>query len=569
VVTLAPPPDRLAQLDVLIVDCQTTGASPAHGSVLELGWCIASAQDPQRERAAEAHWIQPPVGERISAQVRQLTGFDESLLVSALSPEQAWQRLRGQLQPSRPTPTAIHFARFELSFLRDWAERFEPASAFPLEAVCVHAIACRLYPDLPRRNLRALAGFLGHGLHLERRSLGHVQATAFIWRRLVSELGSRDVHTWQELTRWLATPERPAAPRKRRYPLGPARYRALPDMPGVYRFLRSNGDVLYVGKATNLKKRVSSHFTKRSGATERALEMLTQVSDIAFDATATALEAALLETQTIKRINPPYNVQLIQGERGVWFCSADFGSVSPEPDATHRHGPLPSRFAVRSLSALSELLAGEPPTAWRRAAAVGAPSRWGPDEPAFSAGVAAFRERHAALLPAPALAPRRQALALARRLLLLSETAGETDEIETEQVNSTPSVWDGPRVLRHLERASAQSFQVLRRAAWLCRLASSVVTYREPGASTTRFLVLEEAGMVAAGDLEDSAALPVPKLRARLVTQQAFDAARYDALRILSTELKRIQRDGGTVAVRLSRSRTLTGSALAAVLRLT
>jgi len=47
------------------------------------------------------------------------------------------------------------------------------------------------YPDLPRRNLRALAGFLGHSLHLERRALGHVRATAFIWRKLVAELAGK------------------------------------------------------------------------------------------------------------------------------------------------------------------------------------------------------------------------------------------------------------------------------------------------------------------------------------------------------------------------------------------
>ncbi|HYQ16530.1 MAG TPA: hypothetical protein VEQ58_12255, partial [Polyangiaceae bacterium] len=62
----------LAQLEVLIVDCQTTGASPTHGSILELGWCVARADDAEREARAEAHWIVPPTGEHISAQVRQL-----------------------------------------------------------------------------------------------------------------------------------------------------------------------------------------------------------------------------------------------------------------------------------------------------------------------------------------------------------------------------------------------------------------------------------------------------------------------------------------------------------------
>jgi DNA polymerase-3 subunit epsilon len=570
VLSSAPLPDPLADVEVLIVDCQTTGASPAHGSVLELGWCVAKASDPQLEAAAQAHWIVPPPGERISAQVRQLTGFDESVLPDALEPAQAWQQLRALMPESSIMPAAIHFARFELSFLRNWSQRFETSAVFPIDAVCVHAIACRLYPDLPRRNLRALAGFLGHGLHLERRSLGHVQATAFIWRKLVGTLAERGVNTWPELASWLASPERPAAPRKRRYPLAPARYRSLPDEPGVYRFLRSNGDVLYVGKATSLKKRVSSHFTKQSGATERALEMLTQVSEIAFEPTSTALEAALLETQTIKRINPPYNVQLIEGERGAWFSSGDWATISPEPDLQHRFGPLSSRYSLRALHVLTQLLAGANVTPSRRAAAVGAPLRWAPDEQSFNEGWAQFLDRHVTNRALPS-DPRQRALRVARHLLLLEEPVPEP-EAETDpeaDAAARPSVWDGPRVCRHLERAIAQNFQVLRRAAWLCLLASSVVCYREPNASVTRYLVLAQAELVESGILAGGTPPPAPARRGeRMGLLGCFDAARYDSLRILTTELKRIQRDGGSVAVRLSAKRTLAGDRLAGVLRL-
>jgi DNA polymerase-3 subunit epsilon len=555
----------LSELEVLIVDCQTTGASPALGSVLELGWCVTKAVALEADDVAQAHWIVPAAGERISTAVRQLTGFHEGVLETALAPELAWQRLRAAMPPSPPMPTAIHFARFELSFLQDWSRRFEPETAFPIEAVCVHAIACRLYPDLPRRNLRALAGFLGHGLHLERRSLGHVLATAFIWRRLVAELAAREITTWPALLAWLAAPAARQAPRKRRYPLPPARYRSLPDEPGVYRFLRSNGDVLYVGKATSLKQRVSSHFTKQTGATERALEMLTQVSEIAFTATSSALEASLLETRTIKALNPPYNVQLVQGERGVWFASRDLQSSAAEPDEVHRRGPLASRYSVRALGAFARLLAGEPANDGTRAAVVGAPLRWGPDAAAFEAGWSLFSSRHVAAL-ADAAPARQRALRVARALL---DVAPEEPEAEPEGAEAMPKVWDGPRVCRHLERALRQAYQVLRRASWLCLLAESSVSYREPAAGTTRFLIVRDAQLAESGDLPSGAALPVPVRRPARELRLCFDAARYDSLRILTTELKRILRDGGQVSVRLSRTRQLSDATLARVLRAT
>jgi hypothetical protein len=257
-------------------------------------------------------------------------------------------------------------------------------------------------------------------------------------------------------------------------------------------------------------------------------------------------------------------VQLVQGDRGVWFASADWQGASAEPDEQHRFGPLSSRYSVRALGALARLLAGEAASDARRAAVVGAPARWAPDPGSFEQGFALLVERHQAALSS-SLPPREQALRLARSLVGLVPEEPEEPEGEPAPVK----VWDGPRVRRHLERALGQAYQVLRRAAWLCLLANSSVAYREPGSSVTRFLVLHGTEIVESGDLLQNVELPLPRALERLETQLRFDAASYDSLRILSTELKRILRDGGDVTVRLSRSRSLRGAQLAGVLRVT
>ena len=92
---------------------------------------------------------------------------------------------------------------------------------------------------------------------------------------------------------------------------GPERIAAylktLPDSPGVYRMLDGKGDVLYVGKAKNLKRRVTA-YAKTGGHTERIARMIAETAEMIFVTTASEIEALLLESNLIKRLKPRYNV---------------------------------------------------------------------------------------------------------------------------------------------------------------------------------------------------------------------------------------------------------------------
>lgn len=564
---------QLVGLDVLVIDCQTTGATPALGAVLELGWAVARATPPAVTQL-ESHWITLPAGKTVPQQVRRLTGFDPARHTLTLPAAEAWQRLRALLPSEAPVPMAIHYAHFELAFLRDWARQFEPEQPFPFDVVCVHAIACRLFPDLPRRSLRALAGYLGHGVELERRCVGHVLATAFIWSKLSRELAERGVGSWTELREWLTEPA-PARPRKRRYPLPSAAYRALPDAPGVYRFLRRNGDVLYVGKAASLRRRVASHFTAGSATGERALEMLTQVHEIQPTPTATALEAALLENEEIKRLSPPYNVQLLDEQRHTWFFDRVLEHAAPAPDAEHLRGPVPSLGSVRSLRALQLLRAGAEPTLALRARAVGAPERWAPDEQVFAAGYAAFSARHELVAAAPELQDA-ELLRVARQLLMAipdttatdSATGGESGDEPPSSEPPSPRNWDRERVVRHLERGLSHAHQLLQRARWLCLLFDCDIQLHELHREA-RLLRVRAGRVVEARALALASAAPeAPRRRPLRERLQALeDRKQYDRSRTLTSELKRVLRDGGSVRIGLGRRRWLGEPALRAGLR--
>jgi DNA polymerase-3 subunit epsilon len=538
---------------LLVLDAQASGATPLYGDLLELGWATLG---PEGVGPARSQWVIPRTERWVPKAVRELTGWSPEVLADAVSEHEAWAELFADARAiAEVAPVAIHYARFELPFLRDLHARLGEG-VFPFEPLCVHAIAARLYPQLPRRNIRALAGFLGHSPELIRRTSGHVSATAFIWSALLDPLAERGVTTLSALQGFLSEA---TTTRKTRgaYPL-PAKQRlALPDKPGVYRFLRRNGDVLYVGKATSLKKRVASHFTGTARATERALEMLTQVHEIRASETASILEAALLETDEIKRIDPPYNVQLRSGERAAWFASRDLRETVAGPDATHRIGPLPSARALMPLSALRALAAGDD-SPGLRAGALAVPVAELPDEALFVDGYRMFAAEHYLEAGSPA----QRVDAAARRLWL----ARGRKEPEVEASEDAP-LWDLARVRRRLERALVQTGLLLRRTRWLRMLGEADIAYRERGMAQARGLIVARGELVAQQDLPSLEFTSLPARRPEVLRSAHYDAASYDRLRVLATELRRVQDDGGELAVRFA-THAFHGARLEALLRM-
>lgn len=94
----------------------------------------------------------------------------------------------------------------------------------------------------------------------------------------------------------------------------------LPDQPGVYRFYDESGLLIYVGKAKNIKKRVSSYFTKSHGLNRKTLRLVSEITTIEYTIADTEFDALLLENNLIKENQPKYNILLKDDKTFPYIC---------------------------------------------------------------------------------------------------------------------------------------------------------------------------------------------------------------------------------------------------------
>jgi DNA polymerase-3 subunit epsilon len=584
----------LAELRILALDCQATGANPQKGHLLELGWMSAGAsrKDKSRDSGVQAFLNRLPADEKIPRAVSRITGISDESLGAAKNSRIIWQHLMDAVKAvvadnqTAVCPTVIHFARFEEPFLKDLHRKIDPESPFPFQIICTHEIAIRLLPELPRRGLRAIAGYFNHSMPELKRSADHVIATAHIWQRMIAILNDRlGVCTLDQLGDWLGSTE-PAGRSRRIYPMAPEKRRRLPDEPGIYRMLRANGDLLYIGKAKSLKMRVNSYFRKKAPHAEHILEMLTQAQKLDFTLTGSAVEAAMLESDEIKRHSPPYNIALRSRQRNLVFCTKDLRRYSMAADRDCTMGPLPDGKFIEAVLTFGHWITRDccwtdHEVASRGGKLLGLAPEYAPDPACLQEGLAIFRQEHCNSIQnqSPLRLLTGLGARLWRRRMEAAEAAdtveGDMNENENDAAQpedtSEERVWTPEAVANSVGYLVLHSAHLMRRARWLCLLSESSLAWEpagQPGHLHNRIVL--EGGSVIGLEAKDAAEeIPIPPHFDRSFhrRQKHLNLMTYDRLRVLTTELRRLTSENRPVELRLGPTVTLGNKELKKALR--
>lgn len=293
----------LQEVAFCILDLETTGGSPADCEITEVG----AVKYVGGELIGTFNTLVNP-GAPIPPTITVLTGITQAMVIDAPRIEEVLPAL---LEFIGTAVVVGHNVRFDMSFLNAAAERLG-YGRLPNPTSDTLGLARRLVREETRGlNLQTLAAHFRSPVTPNHRALADARATAHVFWGLLERAGTIGVTDLDELLR---LPTARGAPHYDKIELT----ERLPRKPGVYLFRDRDGNVIYVGKAKNLRSRVRSYFYGDSRRTVG--QMLRDLTEIDFRVCSTELEAEVTELRFIhhhiprlnRRSRPPKSPQFVK-----------------------------------------------------------------------------------------------------------------------------------------------------------------------------------------------------------------------------------------------------------------
>ena len=270
-----------------IVDIETTGSYAAANGITEISIHVFDGTEVIDKFES---LINP--GQPIPTYIQAMTGITDKMVKDAPRFEEVADKVHSILQDK---VFIAHNVNFDYSFVK--AQLAESDLHLNTRKLCTIRLSRKILPGYPSYSLGKLCDSLGLRIRDRHRAGGDTEATVQLFRLLLEK--DKEQHIQKSLSRTSKEQTLPPNVPKEDFD-------QLPYTPGVYYFHNEKGKVIYVGKANNIRYRVSSHFSNNSESRQKQ-NFMKHIHSISFQSCATELMACILESAEIKKRWPIFN----------------------------------------------------------------------------------------------------------------------------------------------------------------------------------------------------------------------------------------------------------------------
>lgn len=271
-----------------IVDIETTGGAREFGRITEIAMILHDGS----QAIKRYHSLVNPHC-KIPYHITRLTGITNEMIWDAPA---FFEIARDIVEFTEDTIFVAHNVRFDYGFIR--AAFKDLGYVYQRPTLCTVQLSRVAFPGMFSYSLGKLCESLDIEIRNRHRALGDAEATAVLFTRIA-----------EQNPELIATGVRSKESKTINHPplLKPETFERIPpQITGVYYFYNAKGEVIYVGKSKDIKKRMLQHFLSQGN--KKTIRMLHEIADISYENTGSELVALLLESSEIKNLKPLYNV---------------------------------------------------------------------------------------------------------------------------------------------------------------------------------------------------------------------------------------------------------------------
>jgi DNA polymerase III subunit epsilon len=274
-------------MQYVIVDIETTGGNPTHGGITEIAAILHDG-----ERVVDKYHTLIDPQRMIPGFITGLTGIDSSMVAGSPTFSQVAKELHDFL---RGNVFVAHNVNFDYSFIREALKR--EGIEYNSPKLCTVRLSRKAFPGFRSYSLGRICEHLSISIKDRHRAMGDAEATVELFDMIIKS--SPDV-IFQTLKK--SSGESFLPPH-----ISKERFLEIPEGTGIYYFHDKNGQVIYVGKANDIRSRFKGHF---SSSSKDKMQLYNEIYDISWELTGNEFLAFLLESLEIKRLWPKFNKAL-------------------------------------------------------------------------------------------------------------------------------------------------------------------------------------------------------------------------------------------------------------------